>query len=93
MLTWLSFKRNMARSPQFAEIKSPTRPGLNIIALSFLDNPFDGHTLPAVLSQVASIVGKRPTMAICDRGYRGKRIIGATRIEIPESGKGAKNRT
>jgi IS5 family transposase len=29
-------------------------------------------------------------MAICDRGYRGKRQIGATRIEIPESGKGPK---
>ena len=29
-------------------------------------------------------------MAICDRGYRGKRRIGDTRIEIPESGKDAK---
>jgi IS5 family transposase len=64
--------------------------GIIVGALSFPDNPFDGHTLPAVLSQVESIVGKRPTMAICDRGYRGKRRIGDTRIEIPESGKGAK---
>ena len=29
-------------------------------------------------------------MAICDRGYRGKRKIGTTRIEIPESGSGPK---
>jgi IS5 family transposase len=64
--------------------------GVIIGALSFLDNPFDGHTLPAVLNQVESIVGQRPTMAICDRGYRGKRKIGTTRIEIPESGNGPK---
>ena len=60
--------------------------GIIVGALSFQDNPFDGHTLPAVLSQVESIVGQRPTMAICDRGYRGKRKIGVTSIEIPESG-------
>ena len=47
--------------------------GIIVGALSFHDNPFDGHTLPAVLTQVESIVGQRPTMAICDRGYRGKR--------------------
>jgi len=31
-------------------------------------------------------------MAICDRGYRGKRQIGAARIEIVESGKGTKTK-
>ncbi|NLW80198.1 MAG: transposase, partial [Desulfovibrionales bacterium] len=64
--------------------------GIIVGALSFQDNPFDGHTLPAVLSQVESIVGQRPTMAICDRGYRGKRKVGVTSIEIPESGKRTK---
>jgi IS5 family transposase len=64
--------------------------GIIVGALSFQGNPFDGHTLPAVLSQVESIVGQRPTMAICDRGYRGKRKIGVTNIEIPESGKRTK---
>ena len=29
-------------------------------------------------------------MAICDRGYRGKRKVGVTSIEIPESGKRTK---
>jgi IS5 family transposase len=61
--------------------------GIIVGALSFQDNPFDGHTLPAVLAQVESIVGQRPTMAICDQGYRGKRKIGMTSIEIPESGR------
>ena len=64
--------------------------GIIVGALSFQDNLFDGHTLPAVLSQVESIVGQRSTMAICDRGYRGKRKVGVTSIEIPESGRRTK---
>ncbi|MGE4442609.1 MAG: IS5 family transposase [Desulfomicrobium sp.] len=64
--------------------------GIVVGALSFPDNPCDGHPLPAVLAQVESLVGKRPTMAICDHGYRGMRRTGDTRIEIPESDKGPK---
>jgi IS5 family transposase len=64
--------------------------GIFVGALSFPDNLFDGHTLPAVQSQTESIVCQRTTLAICDRGDRGKRRIGDTRIEIPESGKGPK---
>jgi IS5 family transposase len=64
--------------------------GVIVGALSFQGNPFDGHTLPQVLSQVENIVGQKPAVAICDRGYQGKRQVGVTRIEIPESGKGSK---
>jgi len=65
---------------------SVTKPsGIIFGALSFQDNPFDGHTVPVVLSQIESIVGQRPTMAICDRGYRDKRKVGVTSIEIPKS--------
>ena len=59
-------------------------------ALPFQDNPFDGHTLPAILSQVESIVVQRQTMEICDRRYRGKRKVGVTSVEIPGSGERAK---
>ncbi|GAU09853.1 IS5 family transposase [Desulfoplanes formicivorans] len=61
--------------------------GIIVGALSFQGNSFDGHTLPDVLDQVEDIVGKRPATAICDRGYRGKRWVGETCIEIPEAGK------
>ena len=48
-----------------------------------------GHTilggLPAVLNQVESVEGQSPTMGLCGRGYRVKRWVGETRIEIPES--------
>jgi IS5 family transposase len=64
--------------------------GIIVGALAFQDNSFDGHTLPSVLSQVESIVEQRPGMAICDRGYRDKRKVGVTSIEIPESGRRTK---
>src|SRR6056297_3394412 len=64
--------------------------GIIVGALSFPGNPFDGHTLPEVLDQVEEITGQRPERAICDRGYRGKRWVGKTRIDIPEAGNGSK---
>jgi IS5 family transposase len=64
--------------------------GIIVGALSFPGNPFDGHTLPNVLDQVEEIIGQRPERAICDRGYRGKRWVGETRIDIPEAGNGSK---
>ena len=44
---------------------------------------YDGHTLPEALRQSEELVGRRATVAICDRGYRGKTIIDGTKIEIP----------
>ena len=57
----------------------------NIIvgALSFEDNRYDGHTLPAVLAQVKRLLGQVPGMALCDRGYRGKSSVNDTQILIP----------
>jgi IS5 family transposase len=60
--------------------------GIIVGAKSFKGNPYDGHTLPDVLNQIEDIVGQRPSVMICDRGYRGKRQIGATSIKIPEAG-------
>ena len=48
-------------------------------------NEYDGNTLEGLLSQVERNQGKRPTVAYCDRGFRGQKEIGGTRIEIPES--------
>lgn len=38
---------------------------------SFASAPFDGHTIPDVLTQIKSIVGAYPKAAYCDRGYQG----------------------
>jgi transposase, IS5 family len=57
--------------------------GVIVGAKSFTTNVFDGHTLPEVLKQVEDITGQRPEVAICDRGYRGKKTIGGTEILLP----------
>lgn len=48
-------------------------------------NEYDGNTLPSLLCQVGLNQGKRPEVAYCDRGFRGKKEIEGTRIEIPEN--------
>ena len=38
---------------------------------SFPIAPFDGHTIPDVLTQIKSVTGAYPKAAYCDRGYQG----------------------
>jgi IS5 family transposase len=58
--------------------------GIIVGAVSFSKNIYDGHTLPEALKQSGELVGRRAKVAICDRGYRGKRIVDGTRIEMPK---------
>lgn len=58
--------------------------GVIVGAVSFSDNPYDGHTLPAVLAQYQNIFKTAPKQATVDRGYRGKKQIGETKINIPQ---------
>ena len=59
--------------------------GVIVGALSF-SNPYDGHTLPAVIEQYESIFGRAPSEITVDRGYRGRTKIGQTTINIPKQG-------
>ena len=52
-------------------------------AVNFSKNVYDGNTLERVLCDIKKIVGRSPKVAICDRGFRGKRKIGETEIVIP----------
>jgi len=54
-------------------------------AKNFIRNEYDGNTLKDVLFQVTAIRGNAPETAFCDRGFRGQRIVGGTRIVLPES--------
>ena len=56
-------------------------------SVNFERNQYDGHTLPKVLSQIEEIVGRRPEVVICDRGFKGKSKLGSTKIIIPKSPK------
>jgi IS5 family transposase len=57
--------------------------GVIVGAMSFNENVYDGHTLPDVLEQCWTITETCPSVAICDRGYRGLKQVGDTRILIP----------
>lgn len=57
--------------------------GVIVGAKSFMENIFDGHTLPDVLEQVWQITETCPEAAICDRGYRGRKKVGDTSILTP----------
>ena len=54
-------------------------------ALAFDSNQYDGHTLPEVLLQIKRLMKSEPAVALCDRGYKGKRKINNTQILRPSS--------
>ena len=56
--------------------------GLIIGALSFR-NEYDGHTIDRSLEQVKRLYDKPIKVLAGDRGYRGQKILGETKIEIP----------
>ncbi len=57
----------------------------NIIVgvVSHASNQYDGDTLAEVLEHVHSTRGKRVDHAVCDRGYRGRKMVGATEVILP----------
>jgi IS5 family transposase len=56
--------------------------GVILGALSFR-NEYDGHTIDSALEQVRRMTGKAPELLAGDRGYRGQKQSGDTRVEIP----------
>lgn len=55
-----------------------------IVGAKGFRNEYDGHTLEPALQQVETLTGKAPQTATVDRGYKGKSIIGTTKIQIPK---------
>jgi len=50
--------------------------GIILGALALPGNPYDGHTIDAVLKQLKRITGTQPDILIADRGYRGEKDFG-----------------
>jgi IS5 family transposase len=61
------------------------RSGIIVGALHFSKNTYDGHTLPETLKQTTELVGRKPQVAICDRGFRGTSFVDGTKIVIPKA--------
>ena len=54
--------------------------GIIVGALNIETNQYDGHTLAAALQQIEELRGTRPTVAITDQGYRGRKHYGETEV-------------
>jgi IS5 family transposase len=59
--------------------------GIIVGAVHFSKNKYDGHTLPETLKQTTELLGRRPKVAICDRGFRGKSFVDGTKVVIPKA--------
>ena len=57
--------------------------GIILGALALPGNPYDGHTVQAALKQIKRIIGKQPEILIADRGYKGQKEFGKTRLLTP----------
>lgn len=64
-----------------------TKTGLVLGVVNFSGNPHDRDTLEPTLDHVRTVVGRVPKTAVVDRGYRGIRRVGATRVLVPNQDK------
>lgn len=71
---------------QKASVIKTKNSGVIVGAMSFANNPYDGHTLSAALQQVEDIVEQRPDVCLVDRGYRGSKQVDGTEIMMPSAG-------
>jgi transposase, IS5 family len=55
-----------------------------IVGALGLRNEYDGHTLEQALEQTSRLTGCAPKTATVDRGYKGRRKVGETLIQIPK---------
>ena len=60
-----------------------TTNGVIVGVKNFPGNPHDGQTLAPTLEHMESVLDRAAQVAVVDRGYRGQRQIGATRIIVP----------
>ena len=58
--------------------------GVIVAASAHEENIYDGHTLPEVLDLAEAVMAGRPSKAIVDRGYRGRKNIDGTDILVPQ---------
>lgn len=57
--------------------------GIIVGAMTFENNPYDGHTLEKVIRQTHWLTGKSPKTVTVDRGYKGVKNIEMTTIIKP----------
>ena len=68
--------------PKFPSPKYETAE-LSLVPWPLSGNPYDGHTVEAVLKQLKRITGTQPDIMIADRRYRGEKDFGTTQLLTP----------
>jgi IS5 family transposase len=69
-------------------VASTAKSNIIVGVVSHPKNIYDGNTLKEVLEHIEIIRDKNVLKAVCDRGYRGKKIVNESEIILP--GKGLK---
>lgn len=59
--------------------------GLILGVANFTGSPYDGDTIENTLQNIKFNIGKVPSLVYADRGYRGRPVVGETKILIPTS--------
>jgi IS5 family transposase len=73
-------------------IASTATSNLIVGVVSHAKNIYDGNTLPEVLEHIVTSRGKKVLQAVCDRGYRGRKLVNETEIILPNKGLKKDNR-
>ncbi len=56
--------------------------GIILGEMTFSTNLYDGHTLKDVFTQPRELTGRTPKTATVDRGYKGKKMVEETLVNI-----------
>jgi IS5 family transposase len=65
-------------------IAKTKKSGIIVGAMAFKENIYDGDTLEPQLDQIERLTNHRPAYGIVDRGYKGKKSVGKTKIISPK---------
>ncbi len=73
-------------------IASTAKSNIIVGVVSHPKNIYDGDTLKEVLKHVQETRGKSVLQAVCDRGYRGRKMVEGTEVILPNRGLKKDNR-
>jgi len=65
-------------------VASTAKSNIIVGVVSHPKNIYDGDTLSEVLEHIVESRKKKVTQAVCDRGYRGKKMVNETEIVLPK---------
>jgi IS5 family transposase len=59
--------------------------GIFVAVKSFSKNLYDGDTLEDTIKQMVRVLNYKPELGICDRGFRGRKVVEGVKILTPEN--------